>query len=304
MLSVIIPCKDEEESIGLVIEELKNLKMDMDIIVVDNNSIDNTYEVAKAHDVTVLREPTPGKSAAISTGLRKLKDSTTSVFMLDGDGTYSVEELSIALVKMNSEGFHLVNGVRVPVILEDRKPPFPKWHNLGNLFLSFFYSLLFGKKSPDILSGWRLMSRNFVESLTINKNGFTLEVDLNAHCYELGISSASIPVQYKGRKFNSSSKLMRFRHGIEIAVAIISSFRRLRPSRFYSFIAVPILASSLVLFSRVISTFSHSGEFRLPSLIIASICAASGFGVILVGQILKYICELRRLFIRKFFQSY
>src|SRR5579863_1610995 len=97
-VTIIIPCYNEEKGVGKVIDSIPVDKMvkhnyKTEIIVVDNNSSDNTVAIAESRSVRVIKEKRQGKGIAIKTGFEKVTEDTTYIVMLDGDNTYKGYEI-------------------------------------------------------------------------------------------------------------------------------------------------------------------------------------------------------------------
>jgi glycosyltransferase involved in cell wall biosynthesis len=106
-ISIVIPCFNEEKGIGKVIDAvpqkaLKKLGFKTEVIVIDNNSKDNTSKVAKEHGASVVFEKKQGKGAALITGFRSLSPDTDYVVMLDGDNTYRPSEIPRLIEPLHS----------------------------------------------------------------------------------------------------------------------------------------------------------------------------------------------------------
>src|SRR5687768_13255352 len=98
-LAVVIPCYNEAKGIGTVIrrlplERLDRMLIDTTVVVIDNNSTDNTSEVAREAGAIVLHESKKGKGNALRTGFANLPEGTEYVVMLDGDNTYDPGEVT------------------------------------------------------------------------------------------------------------------------------------------------------------------------------------------------------------------
>jgi cellulose synthase/poly-beta-1,6-N-acetylglucosamine synthase-like glycosyltransferase len=97
-ITILVPCYNEERGIGKVIDnvpngKLANLGYRTEVIVIDNNSTDNTIEVALEKGSKVVSEKNQGKGNAIRTGFKIISDDTKYVIMLDGDNTYKSNEI-------------------------------------------------------------------------------------------------------------------------------------------------------------------------------------------------------------------
>jgi len=108
MITVIIPCHNEELTIAKTIQELMNLEIgDLDIVVVDNASTDGTALIAKQCGARVVREPFKGKGRAFRKGLYCIDRSTSVIFLIDGDNTYGTESLPEATNLIKNEGYFM-----------------------------------------------------------------------------------------------------------------------------------------------------------------------------------------------------
>lgn len=302
-IAAIIPCKNEELSITSVVLGLQQLNLPLQIIVVDNASTDNTLSVAKGLGVKVISEPKSGKGAAFRRGLMHLPEDCELVFMVDGDDTYSVEELIFAIPMIVNDGYQMIVGNRIPVQLDGRQQAFPRFHVLGNVLLSSLFSKLIGRSSFDTLSGWRLMTREFALSFINDKLSFTLELELNVHSMDLGAPVSSIPIKYSGRLAGSRSKLNKYRDGLRILRSSLWFFRTLKPERFFGFLSLPFLATGLALLALVIATFTSTGEMRLPSLIVGFFSMLISLALFMSGQIITHISAIRKMILRQKYQA-
>lgn len=104
-IAILIPCHNEEEGVAHIIdqmpfEELRHLNFTVEIIVIDNNSTDNTAGVARALGATVIEEPQKGKGNAMRKAFGSLSDDTDFVVMMDGDNTYKPKEIPALLSRL------------------------------------------------------------------------------------------------------------------------------------------------------------------------------------------------------------
>ncbi|MCX5713294.1 MAG: glycosyltransferase family 2 protein [Candidatus Omnitrophica bacterium] len=112
-VSVVLPCLNEEQSLGICIKKIKevfaNESISGEIIVVDNGSTDKSREIALAQDVRVFQEPRKGYGAAYLRGLKEARGSF--IIMADSDNTYDFYEIPNFIKKLK-EGFDFVIGSR------------------------------------------------------------------------------------------------------------------------------------------------------------------------------------------------
>lgn len=278
----IIPCYNEEVSIGSTIKELKEKVPGITIWVVDNNSTDSTSDVAKKSGVRVLSCPVRGKGFAVRTAFSKIKNDFDVIFMIDGDHTYGIENIHKGFDLIISGGYDMVVGHRVQVgdAKEVRTVHYRKGHASGNKLFSILFRVLFGTEISDTLSGWRVFSPGFVSSFSGGASGFELETELNAHLYLLKGSVTTLPVSYKGRIQGSDSKLRTLPDGIRILSRLFFLFRTERPLFAYTLLGFPWFALSAILIGNVLESYFEAGLVpNFPSLI-------AGVGSFLVSILL------------------
>jgi glycosyltransferase involved in cell wall biosynthesis len=267
---VVIPCHNEEVNILDTIEDVNKWIKNADIIVVDNNSSDRTFKIAESSKVKVIREPKIGKGFAVRRGFLELSSEHDLVFLVDGDDTYAIEKFELAAEKILNFGFDMVIGTRIPVERGTnlRQENFRRGHVLGNRLLTKMYEILFGIKIQDTLSGWRLMTPGFVKSFTKGATGFQIESELNVHAFNLHVAVAEIPINYRGRKSNSDSKLSTYSDGFKILFSYLKLFFAERPFIAFTVISGPWAFMSLVLMQNVLKSYFRLGLIpNFPSLI-------------------------------------
>ena len=135
-MCVAIPSYNEEQTIGQVVTDYKNQKFVESVIVIDNNSSDNTVEIAKQHGATVIKKnENKGFSHSIVLGLKEsLKTDANIVVVTEADGTYSGGDLSKLLPYL--ENSDMVSGSRQTQILTEKGNQNSRFLVWGNLFLA------------------------------------------------------------------------------------------------------------------------------------------------------------------------
>ena len=135
-MCVAIPSYNEEQTIGQVVTDYKNQKFVESVIVIDNNSSDNTVEIAKQHGATVIKKnENKGFSHSFVLGLKEsLKTDANIVVVTEADGTYSGGDLSKLLPYL--ENSDMVSGSRQTQILTEKGNQNSRFLVWGNLFLA------------------------------------------------------------------------------------------------------------------------------------------------------------------------
>lgn len=207
-ITLIIPCYNESKGIGYVIdgiprEKLKAAGYRIKVIVIDNNSTDNTALVARARGAHVISEPKKGKGHAIKTGFNAISEDTDYVVMIDGDDTYKTAEI-LRLIEPLESGFcDTVMGSRLAGKMN--ADSMKGFNRLGNWLFSVLVRNFYKANITDTLTGyfaWRYeviaKMRRFIVS-----NGFNIEMEMIAKQAKLGFETYSVPITYAPRVGNS-----------------------------------------------------------------------------------------------------
>jgi glycosyltransferase involved in cell wall biosynthesis len=288
-IAVLIPCYNEAEAIAGVVRAFAAALPEAAIYVYDNNSRDQTREVAAQAGAIVRTETFQGKGNVVR---RMFADVEAEVYVLvDGDGTYDAPSARGMVDQLLENSLDMVNGARVPVAAAAFRPG----HVLGNRMLTGTVALIFGDRLKDMLSGYRVMSRRFVKSFPALAAGFETETELTVHALELRLPLAEVQTPYRDRPPGSVSKLRTYRDGFRILRTIFFLVKEERPLQFFSGVALALFAASILLGAPVVAEFVRTGLVpRFPTAILATglmIMAAVGF---VAGLILDTVTVGRR----------
>jgi len=265
-IAVVIPCHDEAASIAKVVADFRAALPGAEIVVVDNASRDRTAEVAREAGAQVIHEPRPGKGFALLTGFRAARDADF-VLMVDGDDTYPAEDAP-RLVAAAEAGADMVIGTR---LASAEAGAFRAGHSLGNQLFITLVRALFGVKTQDLFSGYRVMTRRFLATAPLVARGFEVEAELSLQAATQRFRTAEVPIRYRARGEGSASKLQTYRDGVRIAAAIFAFFRDYRPMAFFGSLALFFLTLSLLGGGVVITEFLRTGLVpRLPLAVLSA----------------------------------
>lgn len=266
-LAVLIPCYNEEDTVGQVIDGFRAALPEAVIYVCDNNSSDQTASVAQAHGARLLRELRQGKGYAV----RRLFSSVDAraYLMTDGDCTYPSESALDLLAPVLAGEADMVVGDRLAegVYARENKRLF---HNLGNKLVKSLVNWLFHAHLHDIMSGYRAFSRHFVKTMPVMSPGFELETEMTLHALDKRLAIQELPVAYRDRPTGSVSKLSTVRDGFRVLRTIITVFRDYKPLLFFSLMALVFLTLGLLTGLPVVLEFARTQWVtRLPSAVLA-----------------------------------
>jgi glycosyltransferase involved in cell wall biosynthesis len=273
-IAIIIPCYNEALTIGQLVHDFRRHLPQARVYVFDNNSSDDTVQVARAAGAIVRRVTMQGKGSVVR---RMFSDVEADAYvMIDGDGTYDVAAAPRLVGKLLDEGLDMVVGSRVST----EQAAYRFGHRAGNSALTGFLSLIFGRTFTDILSGYRVFSRRYVKSFAAHSSGFEIETELTVHALELHMPVAEVATVYGSRPQGSVSKLNTYRDGFRILLTILRLFKSEKPLGFYSIAFALFALASLDLAVPIFTTYLATG--LVPRLPTAVLCIA----LMLVGVIL------------------
>jgi glycosyltransferase involved in cell wall biosynthesis len=289
-IAILVPCHNEEASIGAVVAGFRDALPSAKIYVYDNNSTDRTAEIARAAGAIVRHEKLQGKGRVVR---RMFRDIDADFYLLvDGDDTYDVS-VSSEMLRIAQQGPHdLVNCVR----MESGDDAFRVGGRSGNIVLTGVVRRIFGDHVQDMLSGYKALSRRFVKSFPVLSQGFDIETELTVHALELSMPIAHVRGVYCGRAEGASeSKLRTFRDGWRILLMILKLIRHERPFFLYGVISVILALIAVLIAIPVIVDYSQTGlVLRLPTAVLATgIMLFAGLSI-LAGLMLDTVTRGRR----------
>jgi len=194
---VIIPTYNESKKIGELIKQIR--AQDLDVMVIDDGSQDNTSQIAKDNGATVLRnEKNQGKGASLIRGFEYiLNKDYQAVITMDGDGQHLAEDIPyfIRLAKYSNSGVLVGNRMHKPKNM-------PLVRILTNKIMSFIISRIAGQEIPDTQCGFRLIKKEVLEKLKLKTRNYEIESEVLINTSRLGfkIESVAIKTIYRDEK--------------------------------------------------------------------------------------------------------
>jgi len=218
-ITILIPCYNEEKGIGKVIDGVPNKKLaDMgyrtEIIVINNNSTDNTIKIAREKSYRIVSEKKQGKGNALRTGFKNISSDTDYVVMLDGDNTYKSKEIPRFIEPLENDFCDIIVGSRLEGKLNEDSLSFS--HRAANWFFTFLTRRLYLVNTTDICTGYFAWKKGVIDKLIphIKSDGFGIEAEMITKMAKLGFKIFSVPITYDRREGNS--KLSPYLDGLKI----------------------------------------------------------------------------------------
>lgn len=290
-IAVLIPCYNESATIEKVVKDYKKVLPNADIYVYDNNSIDNTDEIAKKAGAIVKYEYRQGKGNVIRSMFRDI--DADCYLMIDGDDTYPAENAK-EMCNLVLEGkADMVIGDRLSsTYFQENKRPF---HNFGNVLVRVLINKLFKNNIKDIMTGYRAFSYDFVKGFPVLSKGFEIETEMTIHAVDKNFKLIEIPVDYRDRPAGSISKLSTVKDGVKVLKTIATLFKEYKPMAFFGMLSFILMIFGIILLIPPVSEYFQSGIVeRFPSLIVGCFLITIVLLNIIVGIILEVIAKKQK----------
>ncbi len=279
-VTVILPTKNEEEAIGLVIDELLSVGVPIsNIIVVDGYSTDRTRDIAQEKGVKVILQEGEGKAKAIATAVRHVK--TKWVVIMDSDYTYPARYIPQLLRKAIAENLDEVIGARLI-----GRENIPAIFRLGNWALTKTFNIIFGTSLRDVLSGMYIVRSDVLREVNFEMRGFSVEAEIAAHVASTSGRIGEVPIEYRRRL---GKKKLKVYHGFKIFVDIIRLAWRYNPTFLIFAIGSLLLIPGLVLAGYVAVMYVLYGIKCWAKGLLSAILCTTGLNSLLLAIFAIYL---------------
>ena len=282
---ILIPCLNEEITIGKVIHDFQDAIPEAKIIVFDNNSTDRTAAIVRECGAEVIPESRPGKGHVVASMFRKV-DADYYV-IVDGDDTYSAEHVRKLLEPVMKEQADMAVAVR---LAEYTATSFRPLHVFGNNLVRRLVNWIFKSNLADIMSGYRAYSRELVQSIPILSSGFEVETEMTIRILDYGFRIKEVPLPYRERPEGSVSKLRTFHDGFRVLAEIARIAKAYKPFTFFGCIGLAfILAGGISGIWVILDYLEDEYVNKVPTAILATGFMLLGFGSMGIGILLNTI---------------
>lgn len=267
-IAILLPCYNEALTIKKVINDFQRELPKADIYVYDNNSTDETYQIALDEGAIVRKEPRQGKGNVIRQMFFDIE--ADYYLMVDGDDTYPAEACHDLLHALKEKRADMVIGDRLSngTYFNENKRAF---HDFGNNLVKNSINWLYKANIKDVMTGYRGFNRLFVKSFPVMSSGFQIETEFTIHALDKRFKLVEIPIDYRDRPEGSESKLDTFSDGTKVLMTIFKMCKDYKPLFFFTMWFALFFILGLLVGIPVISEYVRTGFIdKIPSAILAT----------------------------------
>ncbi len=234
-VSIVVPARNEAGNIENIIKRTPHLGPWSEIIFVEGNSTDNTYQVIEEtlpkhpeRNLSLIKQPGKGKGDAVRAAFAIAKGDV--LMILDADMTMPPEDLPLYYDAIASGKGEMINGVRLVYPMEKEAMQFLNF--LGNKGFSLIFSWLLGQPIKDTLCGTKVMFKKDYDSVAANRSYFGDfdpfgDFDLLFGAAKLNRKIVDIPIRYRERVYGETN-ISRWKHGVLLARMVMFAARRIK----------------------------------------------------------------------------
>ncbi|WP_448208731.1 glycosyltransferase [Azospirillum sp. sgz302134] len=233
--TVLVPCRNERGNIENAIRRLPRFCPDLEVIYVEGNSQDNTYEeclrVQAAYpdwDIKVMKQPGKGKGDAVRTGFAAARGDI--LIILDADLTVPPETLPKFYRAIASGQGEFINGTRLVYPMADQAMRFLNW--IANRAFARIFSFLLNTRFTDTLCGTKVLWKRDYDQIVANRHYFGDfdpfgDFDLIFGASKLNLEIVEVPIRYADRTYGET-QISRFSHGWLLLRMVLFAWKKLK----------------------------------------------------------------------------
>ena len=209
-ISIIIPCYNEVSTIEIIIDKIKKIEIDKEIIIVDDFSEDGSKEKIKSDIknkysdiIDIYHDRNMGKGAAIRTGI---SNATGEIIIIqDADLEYDPNDYHKLIRPIKNGYADVVYGSRFIGGSEKRVLYF--WHTIGNKFLTILSNMFSNLNLTDMEVCYKAFKSEVIKNIDLKENRFGFEPEVTAKIAKKNIKIYEIGIKYFGRKYSEGKKI-------------------------------------------------------------------------------------------------
>lgn len=275
-VSIILPAKNEEKGLVVILPKLRQLYPDAEIIVVNDGSSDNTQNICDQLSVKVVKHPySIGNGAAVKSGAR-VASGDILVFM-DADGQHNPEDVG-RMIEKYGEGYDMVVGAR------HGNSQATLGRSYANRIYNWLASWVVGKKIDDLTSGLRLATAaKFREFLYLLPNGFSYPTTITMSFFRAGYPVAYLPIHAGSRQ--GKSHISPLHDGVKFLLIIFKVGTLYSPLKIFFPISLTFFTTGLGYY-----VFTYLTEHRFTNM--SGLLFTTSVLIFLIGLVSEQVTSL------------
>jgi len=298
-IAVLIPCYQEEKTIGRVIADFKRVLPGAEICVYDNNCTDATARIAREAGAIVQREKRQGKGYVVASMFDQVRADI--LVMVDGDDTYDAGAVDALLKPILQGDADMTVATRLNAYGDKS---FRKFHLLGNKLVCGIINWMFKSHITDIFSGYRAFTKEAASLIPITAHGFDVETELTLQALYRGLVIKEVPASYRARPEGSFSKLNTVSDGLRVLLKMFLIVKSYKPLTFFGICSIVLFFLGFAAGLRPVYEYATERYVHaVPSAILAAALVSLAFFILGVGLILNSVnlrlLELEKLVCRR-----
>lgn len=208
-LSVVMPVYNEGATVRAMIDNVLAQRLVQQLVIVDDRSTDNTWEVLQAAArtdtrISLLRhEVNQGKGAALRTGFTGV--TAPYVIIQDADLEYDPTEYHRVVAPMLKDLADVVFGSRF--IGSEQHRVLYYWHSVGNKFLTTLSNMATNLNLTDMETCYKAFRREVIQKIKIQESRFGFEPEITAKVARMKLRVYEVPISYRGRTYQEGKKI-------------------------------------------------------------------------------------------------
>ncbi|KXW55841.1 glycosyltransferase family 2 protein [Ferrovum sp. PN-J185] len=235
-VSIVVPARNEAGNIESIIQRTPSMGPDDEIIFIEGNSSDNTWQVIRAvqekygnnRHIVIAQQDGKGKGDAVRKGFTLA--SKDILMILDADMTVSPEDLPKFYKAIKEDKGEFINGCRLVYPMDKKAMRF--FNLLGNKFFAKAFSWVIGQNFKDTLCGTKVLTRNNYKRLALHRSYFGEfdpfgDFDLIFGAARMGLKIVELPIRYRERTYGDTN-ISRWKHGTILLAMLAFAARRIK----------------------------------------------------------------------------
>ena len=288
---VCIPAYNEAKTIGMVVERAK--KYAQYVIVYDDGSADDTYEVAKSSgaDQIIRSAENKGYGVAIRALFQVARDRNVDLMVtLDSDGQHDPEQIPDLIKPICEEGFDITIGSRF--LRSQDKAGIPAYRSLGIKAITRLAHFASYRDITDAQSGFRAYNKKAITSINLYEEGMAVSTEILARAQERRLLIKEVPVTVKYDTGNHTSTHHPITHGMAVLYNLVQFISLRHPLAFYGLPGIALLIVSAVFISNTLDLFERTRYVSTNMILISVGAAVVGVVLLATGAILYTMIAL------------